>query len=256
MSLDKLIERDRYDAQAREQLSGIAHGLQKVALGSDAIKPSLRTPYLVYEQTIRDLVHPDYRVLELAAGSDMHTQILLQTGAHVTATDISSESLKLLEHRVRAEAGTLTTRIADMEALPFPDGVFHVVTCAGGLSYGEPAIVDAEIRRVLRPGGVLICVDSLNHNLIYRFNRWLHYMRCERTESTLLRMPDLQRIAQISQGFSVVDIQYFGVFSFVAPIISKLLDESRAQRILDQLDRLIRVKRSAFKFVLSAQGRN
>jgi len=81
-------------------------------------------------------------------------------------------------------------------------------------------------------------------------------MRCERTESTLLRMPDLQRIAQISQGFSVVDIQYLGVFSFVAPIISKLLDESRAQRILDQLDRLIRVKRSAFKFVLSAQGRN
>lgn len=256
MSRDKLIERDRYDAQARAQLSGITDVLRKAVLGSDAIKPSLRTPYLVYEQTIRDLVHPDDRVLELAAGSGMHTQILLQTGAHVTATDISSESLKLLEQRVRADVGTLTTRIADMEALPFPDGVFDVVVCAGGLSYGTPAIVDAEIRRVLRPGGALICVDSLNHNFIYRLNRWLHYCRGERTKSTLLRMPDLSRIARISQSYSVVDIQYFGAFSFAAPIIAKLFDEPRAQRILDRLDRLIGVKRAAFKFVLSARGLN
>jgi len=256
MSCDKLIERDRYDAHARALLSGMSDALRSAALGSDAIRPSLRTPYLVYEQAIRDLVRPDDRVLELAAGSGMHTQILLQTGAHVTATDISPDSLRLLEQRVRADTGALTTQIADMEALPFPDGSFDVVTCAGGLSYGEPAIVDAEIRRVLRPGGALICVDSLNHNLIYRLNRWLHYRRGERTKSTLLRMPDLSRIARISQGYSVVDIQYFGAFSFAAPIITKLFDEPRAQRVLDRLDRLIGVKRAAFKFVLSARGLN
>lgn len=256
MSRDKLIERDRYDAHARAQLADITDGMRKAALGSAAIKPSLRTPYLVYEQRIRDLVHSEDRVLELAAGSGMHTQILLLTGAHVTATDISPESLKLLEQRVRADFGALTTQIADMEALPFPDGVFDVVTCAGGLSYGAPIVVDAEIRRVLRPGGTLICVDSLNHNFIYRLNRWLHYLRGERTKSTLLRMPDLSRIARISQGYSEVDIQYFGAFSFAAPIIVQLFEEPRAQRILDRLDWLVNVKWSAFKFVMSARGLN
>jgi len=254
MASDKSKERDRYDAHARAQLSDSANALIPPALGSDAIRQSLRTPYLVYEQAIRDLIRQDDRVLELAAGSGMHTQILLQAGAHVTATDISSESLRLLEQRIRAD-GALTTQIADMEALPFPDGSFDVVTCAGGLSYGEPAIVDAEIRRVLRPGGALICVDSLNHSLIYRLNRWLHYCRGERTKSTLLRMPDMSRIARISQGYSMVDIQYFGAFSFAAPIVAKLFDEPTAQRMLDRLDQLIGVKSSAFKFVLSAQGR-
>lgn len=254
MSCDKLIERDRYDAHARAQLSGETDVLRAAMLGSDAIRLSLRTPYLVYEQAVRNLVRPNDRVLELAAGSGLHTQILLQSGAHVTATDISPESLKLLVQGVRVDVGTLTTKIADMEALPFPDDAFDVVTCAGGLSYGEPTIVDAEIRRVLRSGGALICVDSLNHNPIYRVNRWVHYRRGERTKSTLQRMPDLARISALSSGFSDLKVRYFGAFSFAMPVIARLTGEANAQMISDRLDERIDAKRSAFKFVLVAQG--
>ena len=34
-----------------------------------------------------------------------------------------------------------------------------------------------EIHRVLKKNGIFICVDSLNNNLIYRVNRWFHYIK-------------------------------------------------------------------------------
>ena len=54
----------------------------------------------------------------------------------------------------------MTFVTGDMMALPFPDGAFDVVTTGYGIRNVpliEPAI--AEIRRVLRPGGVLLSLD-------------------------------------------------------------------------------------------------
>lgn len=254
MNQDKLLERDRYDAHAKVLLASLGDAKIADKFGSLAIPQSLRTPYLFYEQQINGLIRPQDRVLELAAGTGMHTRVLVRTGAHVTATDISPHSLKLLEQSIHCEGGSLTTHVADMEALPFGDGVFDVVACAGGLSYGEPRLVDAEIKRVLRPGGALICVDSLNHNPVYRLNRWIHYRRGERSRSTLQRMPDFSRIAALSAGFSDVNVRCFGAFSFAMRVVARLVGEARAQVISDRLDQLIRVQRSAFKFVLVAKG--
>ncbi len=57
----------------------------------------LRAPYELREARITELLRPVHRVLELGSGSGMHTLALLQTGAHVVASDISCESLVLLE---------------------------------------------------------------------------------------------------------------------------------------------------------------
>ena len=48
-----------------------------------------------------------------------------------------------------------------------------------------------EIYRVLKPGGFVIIVDSLNNNPIYKFNRYLHYLRDNRSKDTLQRIPDI-----------------------------------------------------------------
>lgn len=141
-----------------------------------------------------------------------------------------------------------------MESLPFDDSSFDVIACAGSLSYGEPLLVDTEIRRVLRPGGIFICVDSLNHNPVYRANRWLHFIRGNRSKSTLKRMPDLARIRALSEGFSNVDVRFFGAMSYAMPGIARLFGESTALVVSERIDHLVGVKRSAFKFVVVAQG--
>lgn len=253
MEQDKLIERARYDTRAQSQMMG-DELVTEVPLGSQAMPAYLRTPYIFYEQKIAELIRPNHRVLELGAGAGLHTRALLQTGANVTASDISPNSLSLLKQRFQNTTGNLKTEVADMESLPFEASSFDVIASAGSLSYGEPHVVDAEIRRILRPGGMLISVDSLNHNPVYRANRWFHYLRGDRSKSTLKRMPNLARIKALGEDFSSVNVRYFGALSFAMPGIARLFGENTARAASDRIDQLVGVRRSAFKFVIVAQG--
>lgn len=254
MDNDKQVELNRYDTSAQLQLDALKSELPVGKFGSSAMVQYLRTPYIYYEKCVRELVGSRDQVLELGSGSGLYTWALVQTGAQVTATDISPNSLRLLHQRIVNIGGSVKTQVADIEALPFADDSFDVVTCAGSLSYGEPAIVDSEIKRVLRPGGFFVCVDSLNHNPIYRLNRRLHYWRGERTKSTLERMPGLPRIETLGAGFTSVNVNYFGALSFAMPALARLCGPKWAQILSDRIDQLIDVKRSAFKFVLVAKG--
>ena len=98
-----------------------------------------------------------------------------------------------------------------MEFLPFASGSFDLVAMAGSLSYGDNDRVLRELHRVLRSGGTLVCVDSLNHNPIYRFNRWVHYRFGERSRSTLQRMPTLGLLEQYQAAFGEAQIRYFEI---------------------------------------------
>ena len=250
---DKSIDRERYEKRARPALDSKAR-LDQRERGAAGISPALRAPYDFYEQLISELVSPGHEVLELGAGTGFHTAALLRTGAHVTATDISPSSLALIEKSLGSSApGRLECRLADIESLPFESRTFDIVACAGSLSYGDPALVNAEISRVLRPGGAFVCVDSLNHNPIYRLNRWLNYRRGERTSSTLRRIPDMERIEAISRHFARVRIRYFGSLTWAMPVVERLLGSANAGRVSDAFDDFVGVKRSAFKFVMAAE---
>ncbi len=252
---DKAEELRRYDERARLALES-EHSPTPMRFGAESTTPIHRAAYRFYAECIRELMRPSHQALELAAGSGVHTQALLRTGARVTATDISPQSVALLQRNLAADAdGRLAARVADIEALPFEAESFDVVTSAGSLSYGEPRLVDAEIRRVLRPGGTFITVDSLNHNPIYRMNRWLQVVRGKRTWSTFQRMPDEARIAAIGEHFASMEVRYFGTLTWAMPLVARLAGDARAVALSDAVDRWIRVKRSAFKFVLVARGR-
>ncbi|NBW66958.1 class I SAM-dependent methyltransferase, partial [bacterium] len=176
-------------------------------------------------------------------------------GAEVTATDISLNALELLARSVTEQQGRgrLRTEKADMEKLPFAAGSFDLVVSAGSLSYGEPSQVDREVRRVLAPGGSVVCVDSLNHNPIYRFNRWVHYLRGERTRSTLSRMPTIPRLEALADGFRESEMHFFGSVSWAMGPLARLTGESMASAWSDRIDRWVHVRASAFKVVLAAR---
>jgi SAM-dependent methyltransferase len=254
MNNDKEIERLRYDARAQSLLATgySVFGFESVP-GSLAIPPVYRAPYLYYEQCISRYISKDHDVLELGAGTGLHTYALTQTGARVVASDISVHSLEVLSQRIGD--GVVKTRIADMESLPFETESFDVVATAGSLSYGEPDLVDAEIRRVIRPGGIFICVDSLNHNPVYRVNRFFHYLRGVRTKSTFLRVPTMERIQSISRSFKSADVRFFGAVSYLMPFLARITGQRYAAEVSDTVDLMVRVRWSAFKFVLVVCGR-
>lgn len=252
MNNDKQIELKRYDSRAQDLLTDAESAVGTTLMsGALACPPIFRAPYSYYEQCIHRYITHNHDVLEIGSGIGLHTKELTRTGARVVASDISSHSLKVLGQRIEG----VKTCVADMELLPFESNSFHAVVSAGSLSYGNPAFVDAEILRVLRPGGMFLCVDSLNHNPVYRLNRWLHYMKGERTISTLRYMPKIERIRSLSKGFQRVEVKYFGAVSYLMPFVAHILGQSLATRFSDAIDRLVHVRRAAFKFVMVAHGR-
>ncbi len=254
MNNDKQTECLRYEVLAQSTLAANNHPQRSESvLGSFRIPLVYRRPYLYYEQCVSRYILTNYDVLEIGAGTGLHTYALVQTGARIVASDISVHSLEVLS--LRTNKDNLKTKVADMESLPFDDESFNVVTSAGSLSYGEPNLVDKEIRRVLRPGGIFICVDSLNNNPIYRFNRYVKFIRGVRTKSACLRVPTMGRIQSIVNNFRYSEIRYFGAASFLMPALALIVGQNRAAILSDYIDQYIKVRRSAFKFVLVAYGR-
>jgi len=95
------------------------------------------------------------RVLEVASGTGRVTRHLAARPGELVATDLNEAML------VRAR-GVVTDpriewRVADMQALPFADGSFDAVVCQFGLMFvPDQLLALREMRRVVRPGGVVI----------------------------------------------------------------------------------------------------
>lgn len=109
------------------------------------------------------VVRSDLQVLDLASGAGEPALSLADAvapGGHVTATDLAPEMVAGLAE-LAAERGltNLTTREADIEALPFPDESFDLATCRFGIMFcPDPAQGLREVRRVLRSGGRTVLV--------------------------------------------------------------------------------------------------
>ena len=243
--IDKDIEKIRYDKRAELLLNTdrIRH-LEKS-------KKYLNTPYEHYFKVLKEQESCQSKLLEIGAGMGENTEPLVDMTYEVCATDISPKSVKLMNN-VFYECANFSAEVADMEKLPFDDESFNVVCSAGSLSYGDNAVVMNEIYRVLKPEGVMIVVDSLNNNPIYRFNRYIHYLKGNRSKSTLVRMPTISLIDKYTKKFGYSEVRYFGAVTWIFPLLSKVLTEKVMTEFSNWIDVVFNIKRSAFKFVMMA----
>ena len=247
---DKDIEHHRYDERANSDLKSFEKsGPQE--LGALRFPEHLREPYLHFESMVRANLKGEHTALEIGAGSGQYTGVLIETGASILATDISESSLKLLKLRIsEIFSKDIDTRAVDMEELSSLDGLFDMIVCAGSLSYGRNDLVLKNVYQKLKPGGYFICVDSLNDNIIYKLNRYIHYLRGERSFSTLKNMPNIKLIEKYKKTFSEVDVKFFGALSWAAPLLQLLFSSRKTAEIINYFDTRFSISASAFKFVM------
>jgi SAM-dependent methyltransferase len=91
------------------------------------------------------------RVLDLGAGTGLLTEVLLAAGHEVVAVDPSPAMLEQL----RARLPEVATAVGGAEAIPLPDASVDAVVAGQAAHWFEPGPAAAELRRVLRPGGVV-----------------------------------------------------------------------------------------------------
>jgi len=150
-------------------------------------------------------VKTDGRILDNGCGVGLLHERL--PAERIVGLDISREMLRhAAEHYDQLVLG-------DSQALPFRGGSFDVVFCRSLLHHvPEPARVTAEIRRVLRPGGETVLVDT-NTSVLSALPRWLarrgeHFSEDHKNLSRRV----IERL--LAPHFVVDDVFYFGYIAY------------------------------------------
>lgn len=126
----------------------------------------------------------DRDVLDVACGVGYGTSVLARAGARrILGLDVSDDAID----RARERAGHLAEfLVGDLHNLPCEDGSFDLVTCFETIEHvADPDRALDELRRVLRPGGLLL-LSSPNRDVYVSGNPFhLHEYTPEELEDAL-----------------------------------------------------------------------
>jgi SAM-dependent methyltransferase len=132
-----------------------------------------RNQYAGVEQALRQFIgnQPGLHILEVGCGTGHWLEALQEPGRYLAGLDTSAGMLAKAQMRVQ---GVPLIR-GEAEYLPLPDHSFDRVFCINAIHHfpNKPAFL-TEVRRVLRPGGVLLSVGldphrGLDHWHVYDY---------------------------------------------------------------------------------------
>lgn len=122
--------------------------------------PTGLSPLDAPRQAFAELLEPGCRVADLGCGPGDDAVWLAARGHEVVGVDLSTSMARLTD----AALGSCRVAVGDLRALPLRDGSLDAVWSAASLLHvpdGDTARVLAEVRRVLRPGGLVGLVTAL-----------------------------------------------------------------------------------------------
>ena len=125
------------------------------------VQEGMVTP--LYQTVLARLqIKPGQQLLDVGCGAGLFCQLAAAQGAVVAGIDATDALLKIA--RKRTKGGDF--RLGDMEALPFAEGQFDIVTGFNSFQFaGSPLNALRQARHVLKPDGVLAVAiwDSPQH---------------------------------------------------------------------------------------------
>jgi len=115
------------------------------------------------------------RVLEIGVGMGADYLEWLKAGVRATGIDLTAASVEQTRRRCEQAGYAADLRVADAEALPFPDNTFDVVYSYGVMHHSpDTARCVREAYRVLKPGGSARLM-LYHHPSLTGLMLWLRY---------------------------------------------------------------------------------
>jgi SAM-dependent methyltransferase len=218
---DELEFHDRYrDASAKQKLGGDEF---------DQIYGNERF-YRVTEVSLaytKDWVarnSPGKIFLDFACGDGGNSRRAAAAGAEL-AVGIDLSDLSVQNCRRDADSAGLADKTlylqADCENTGFPDGSFDTIICSGVLHHMDLSFAFPELRRILAPGGRILCVEALAVNpAIQWYRNRTPEMRTEWEKNHILGPKDLSLAKRF---FELGEVRYWHLSSIAAAYAPKML---------------------------------
>lgn len=150
------------------------------------------------------------QVLDLGCGTGLMVDILMRQGHHVVGLDLRPEGLSAI-HKALPQSWLLQ---AEATRLPLKENTFDAVMLLDVLEHVDDRLLLAEVRRVLRPGGVaVITVPAMPWLWSYRDEAAGHLRRYTRRQLT-----GLLDGAQ----FQLLKISYYQCLLFPLVLVTRL----------------------------------
>lgn len=244
---DTEADKKRYDS-VYDNLRDLDENQLSNLLGLQTVELFQKPLFIKYYSEIQKILsNTELVVIELGAGFGRHTSVIADCGVKLIVNDISESALEINK---RLHPNIYKSIASNMDSIPLPNQSIDVVICCGSLSYADPKKVNNEIFRLLKPGGHLIILDTLNHNPIYKINRYVKVLTGARSLSSVLRIPKIRRVKELSMYFEENEISYFGKWIWLTvPAIKRILDLNLFKKIDTYGPNFL-----AFKFVMVSKS--
>src|SRR4030042_3147639 len=158
-------------------------------------------------------------VLDFVCGNGVHSVFTVKMGAEkVVGIDLSEVSLKIARARAKKEGvlDKIEFLAMDCEKMDFSDNSFDVILDGGTFSSLDLNKTYLELFRVLKPGGILIGIETFGHNPFTNLKRKINKLIGKRTGWEAEHIFKTKDLKEAEKYFDAIKVYHFHLISWLA----------------------------------------
>lgn len=197
---------------------------------------------------LREKCKSNTRVLDFGCGNGENGVYSAKCGADVVGIDISPEGVENanLNAKQAGVADHCKFEVMDGENMAFGDNTFDFGVEYGALHHVDLDNAMAELCRVLKPDGEMICVEALRHNpLIHWYRKRTPHLR---TQWEVEHILGVESIEIMKKYFLEVSVKYFHLAVLAAIPFRKTFLFKPMRVVFDAVDNIVLRRRFLGKY--------
>jgi len=234
----KKVEIKYYDKQAEEWLRGNRE--QGVTTDFEGFTPNLLSSFRFCYEYLKDKCQ-NKRLLDYGCGNGVHSIFPAKCGAEVIGIDLSEPSLKIAGERAKREGVENKVRFLamDCEKIGFPDNCFDIIFDGGTFSSIDLNKAYPELKRVLKPQGFLLGIETFGHNPFTNLKRKINKLIGKRTGWAARHIFKTKDLEKAKDYFNKIEVHYFHLISWLAFPFLNLPGGKLLLKILEFIDNVL-----------------